>query len=212
MFLFFVILVVVFLGYCVIVNKKNENNREVVSVWFGLPGAGKSTFAAWLVKRDRKKNKKVYSNVPITGALKLDPPKDIGKFMISEGRVIIDEAGVEYNNRNYKNMSPEAIHFYKYHRHYQCPVDVFSQDHEDMDITLRRLAQRMYHIKKSFFPWFVIRRTIGKKIDIDPNTKQLISAFYWVPFSTKYIFCPPLWKTFNTISRKELPEKEWETW
>lgn len=43
-------------------------------------------------------------------------------------------------------------------------------------------------------------------------TKEIIDEYFFVPFGFKYIFCPPLWKLFNTYSRKELPEKEWETW
>lgn len=209
--LYFILIVIAFFVYVAIYKKKNDK-QDILSVYFGVPGSGKTTFAAWLVKQDLKKKRKVYSNVPITGALKLEPSKDIGKHMICNGRVIIDEAGLEYNSREYKSFSAQARYFYKYHRHYQCPVDVFSQGYDDMDKTLRTLAQRLYVLKKSFLPWFVIRKTIGKRVGIDENTKQIIDEYYWVPFSKKYIFSPPLWKTFNTISRKEFPEKEWETW
>lgn len=208
--LYIILLVVGFIVYCAIVNKKNKNKSDILSIYFGVPGAGKTTFAAWLVRNDLKKKRSVYSNVPITGAYKLDPENDIGKKNIVNGRVIIDEAGLEYNSRKFKTFSDEARYFYKYHRHYQCAVDVFSQGWDDVDKTLRVLAQRLYVMKKSFLPWFVIRRTIGKRIGIDENTKQIIDEYYWVPFSRKYIFSPPLWKTFNTISRKDFPEKVWE--
>ena len=42
---------------------------------------------------------------------KLDTKLDIGKFDIHDGRVIIDEAGVEYNNRDFKNFSREQLKF-----------------------------------------------------------------------------------------------------
>lgn len=209
--LYVILIFLGFFGYVLYVKKKNKKS-DILSIYFGVPGAGKTTFAAWLVKKDLKKKRKVYSNVPITGAYKLDPENDIGKKMICNGRVIIDEAGLEYNSRKFKTFSDEARYFYKYHRHYQCPVDIFSQGYDDCDKTLRVLAQRLYVMKKSFLPWFVIRKTIGKRIGIDANTKQIIDEYFWVPFSRKYIFCPPLWKTFNTISRKEFPEKVWEKW
>lgn len=209
--LYVILIVVAFIVYCAILNKKNDK-ADILTIWFGVPGSGKSTWAAWLTRRDLKKKRKVYSNVPITGAYKLEPEKDIGKVNIVNGRVIIDEAGLEYNNRKFKTFSDEATYFYKYHRHYQCAVDVFSQGYDDMDKKLRVLAQRLYVVKKSFLPWFVKRREIGKRVGINELTKEIIDEYYFKPFTTKYIFCPPLWKTFNTISRKEFPEKPWETW
>ena len=115
---------------------------HVLNVYFGVPGSGKTTFAAYLTRRAlhenilirfcrRHRNRltnlllnsrylkrriDVYSNVPITGAYRLDAKKDIGFCMIENAKVTIDEAGIEYNNRNYKSFPPESIYFYKYHR------------------------------------------------------------------------------------------------
>lgn len=191
---------------------KKKGREDIISIYFGVPGAGKTTFAAWLVKNELKRGGKVWSNVPITGAMIYEPKVDLGKHSMIDGRIILDEASVEYNNRKFKELDSDTIKFLKYHRHYQTAIDVFSQSYDDMDITLRRLAQKYYLMKKSFLPWFVIRKTISKKIGIDENTKQIIDEYYFKPFSTKIIFCPPLWKIFNTISRDELPEKVWETW
>lgn len=148
---------------------------HVLNVYFGVPGSGKTTFAAYLTRRSMKQSRiitwaenhpgrfsawllgtrllkrrtPVWSNVPITGAYHLDAQRDIGRSMIVNGKVIIDEAGIEYNNRSFKTFPKEAVYWYKYHRHYQCSVDVFSQSFEDMDVTLRRLAQNYFVVKKS---------------------------------------------------------------
>lgn len=213
---------------------------HVVNVYFGVPGSGKTTFAAHLTKwalheniiiricrkYDNaitrlilksgylKRKIDVYSNVPITGAYKLDAKSDIGKYMIKDGKIIIDEAGIEYNNRSYKTFPVEAIYFYKYHRHYETSVDIFSQSYEDMDVTLRRLAQNFYVVRKSLIPFCVVARRIRRKVGIDEQTKQIADLYSMgVPvLDTKRIFSPPLWKMFNSYSRKELPEKEWEVW
>lgn len=106
--------------------------KTVLNVYFGVPGSGKTTFAAYLAKQsmresriitwarnhpgkfsswllDRtllfKRSDPVYSNVPITGSYQLDPKDDIGKVMVEDGRVIIDEAAIEYNNRAYPSYS-----------------------------------------------------------------------------------------------------------
>lgn len=187
--------------------------KEVVNIYFGVPGSGKTTMAAWLARRDLRRGGKVWSNVPITGTYKLDVNKDIGRNHIEKGRIIIDEAGIEYNNRNFKKMPLCQIEFFKYHRHYSTAIDVFSQSYEDMDITLRRLAQNFYVVTKSLIPFFIVVRRIGRRIDIDENTHQIIDAYYWRPFwYTRRIFSPTLWKLFNTKSHKKLDPKEWEKW
>lgn len=193
-------------------RKKKCRIPHILSVYFGVPGSGKTTFAAWLTKRDLRRGGKVWSNVPITGAYVLDPKEDIGQYMICDGRVIIDEAGIEYNNRDFKKFSEESLYFYKYHRHYELAVDVFSQGFDDMDKKIRTLAQRLYVVKKSIFPWFVYRRQIRKKVGINEYSKEIIDEYDFVPFSKRYIFAPLLWKSFNTISRKQLIEKDWPTW
>ena len=94
---------------------------HVLNVYFGVPGSGKTTFAAYLTKwalhenalirfarkhsnwalcnallnsKYLKRRIDVYSNVPITGAYQLDAKSDIGKYMIEDAKVIIDEAGI----------------------------------------------------------------------------------------------------------------------
>lgn len=193
-------------------RKKKCKIPHILSVYFGVPGSGKTTFAAWLTKRDLRRGGKVWSNVPITGAYVLDPKEDIGQYMICDGRVIIDEAGIEYNNRDFKKFSEDSLYFYKYHRHYELAVDVFSQGFDDMDKKIRTLAQRLYVVKKSLLPWFVYRRQIRKKVGINEYSKEIIDEYEFVPFSKRYIFAPLLWKSFNTISRKQLIEKDWPTW
>lgn len=218
-----------------------RKQRHVLNVYFGVPGSGKTTFAAWLTKQcfreswvirlckrwpEKKLCKRilegkhfrrataVYSNVPITGAFQLDAKEDIGHYMIADAKIIIDEAGIEYNNRNFKAFPPEAIYFYKYHRHYQTSVDVFSQSYEDMDVTLRRLAQNFYVVRRSVVPFCVTCRLIRRKVGVDDQTHQIADLYSMgLPIlDTRRIFCPPLWKMFNSYSRKELPGKAWARW
>lgn len=232
-----------FLGiYCLIFLRSFlcPKHPHVLNVYFGVPGSGKTTFAAHLTKwalhenfiislcrkHDNalscfilrsgylKRRIDVYSNVPITGAYVLNAKSDIGNYMIENAKIIIDEAGIEYNNRNFKSFPQEAIYFYKYHRHYQTSVDVFSQSFEDMDVTLRRLAQNFYVVRKSLVPFCVVARRIRRKVGVDDQTKQIADLYAMgLPvLDTKRIFSPPLWKMFNSYSRKELPVKDWQIW
>lgn len=188
--------------------KKRNNTFDT---YFGVPGSGKTTLAAYLSRKRIKKKKKVYSNVAIKGTYAIDK-KDIGKYDMTDGLIICDEAGVEFNNRNYsKNFEDYQIDFLKHHRHYNVDLAFFSQYWNDIDVTLRRLSTRLFLLKKSIIPFFIVRKKIGKRISIDEQTKQIIDEYYFVPFfffGTKHIFSPTLWKMFNTHEKKELPKKD----
>jgi len=181
-------------------------------IYFGVPGSGKTTFAAWIAKKILKNGGRVWSNVPIKHTMKLNPKEDIGTSLIQDGHIIIDEAGVEYNNRDFKEFSKKATHFYKHHRHYRTTIHLFSQGFDDMDKKLRTLATSLFVVKKSLIPFFIRRHQISKKVGINELTKDICDEYYKVPFSSKYIFCPVLWEMFDTYSIEELPEKEWDTW
>lgn len=219
---------------------RNPKHPLQLNVYFGVPGSGKTTFAAYLTRealRDSlvvklckrfpcrwtkkilngkhwKRQYPVWSNVPIKGAYKLNAKKDLGTYMIENGKVVLDETGVEFNNRDYKNLPKSVIEWAKYHRHYGCSVDMFSQSYDDMDITFRRLAQNFYIVRKSLIPKCVVIKRIKRKVGIDDTTHQIIDKYsFGTPIlDTKWIFCPPLWKMFDSYECKELPQKEWELW
>lgn len=220
---------------------RNPKHPLQLNVYFGVPGSGKTTFAAYLTKKANreslvirlckrfpkffwfkrilngtkwKRKYPVWSNVPIKGAYKLNAKQDLGKYMIENGKVILDESGVEFNNRDYKSLPKSVIEWAKYHRHYGVSVDMFSQSHDDMDVTFRRLAQNFYVVRKSLLPKFVVIKRIRRKVGIDDMTHQIIDKYYFgTPIlDTKWIFCPPLWKLFDSYECKELPQKEWEYW
>ncbi len=188
--------------------------NNLFDIYIGVPGSGKTTFAAWLTKRDLKKKRNVYCNVPIKNTYKIDK-NDIGNYLLEHGSLIIDEAGIDYNNRtstkkNSKNyMSDEEIKFYKYHRHFDMDIHIFSQA-LDVDITLRRLASEIYLVKKSMIPFCIKRKRILYRIGIDKETRQLRDEYYFQLFGSRLIFSPKVWKMFNSHTTYDLPVKEFE--
>ena len=193
---------------------KMKRNYEF-STYFGVPGSGKTTIASWLARNElnnKKKKRKVWSNVPIKGTYKLDK-SDIGKYNIYNGRLILDECGVEFDNRNFKkNFTDDQTQFFKFHRKYKVDVVCFSQFWNDIDIKLRNLSTKLYLLKKSSIPFFIVRKEIGKKIGINKDTKQIEDQYYFRKLATKWYFAPKVWKMFVTDERPELPEKVWEKW
>ena len=178
-------------------------------VYFGAPGSGKSTMACRLARQAIKKGIKVYSNVEIKGCLELDPRADIGRFDISNGLVIVDEAGIDFNNRNFKSFTQEMNRWFKLYRHARCDVVIFSQSYEDMDKKLRLLANRYFLVEKSILPKFIRVRRITKKIAINEADKQIIDSYDFVPFSRRLYFGPKYWKHFDSYIMPEYPQKNW---
>lgn len=188
---------------------KHSNKIEL---YFGIPGSGKTTMAAYFSKKAQRKKRKVYSNVDIKGNYILNPIEDLGVYQIQDSLIIIDEAGIEYNNRSFKTYPATSNFFFKYHRHYNCDIIVLSQD-IDVDIKIRKLSDTYYLLKKSFIPFFIKRKTIKKKIDINEEG-EIIDKHYFEFFltGTRLFFAPKVWKMFNTCDRPQLREKDFYKW
>ena len=88
-----------------------------LSVYYGAPGVGKSTFAAALADAYIRCGIPVYSNVPINGTYRVEK-SDLGTYLIESGLLIWDEVGVDFNSRQFKsNFTSAQIKWFKYHRH-----------------------------------------------------------------------------------------------
>ena len=165
------------------------------------------TLQSWQ-KKALTAGRAVYSNFPIRGTYQITKD-DIGRYLMEDCLIIIDEAGVDFDNRKMK-MTDEQVYFFKNHGHYQADIAFFSQS-TDVDIKIRKLAVCHYEIKR--FP--LIRdlsyiKTIGRKIGIDDLTHQETEMFYYVHFlagGIKLFWRRPYYKLFDTRYRHELPEK-----
>lgn len=182
------------------------------NVYFGVPGSGKTTFAAWIARRATKKGIPVYSNVPVIGTYQLDPKEDLGKYMLEKCVLIIDEAGIEFDNRKFKEFPDRATRFFKLHRHYKVNVHVFSQKHNDFDKKMRDLATQYFILNKSLLPFLIHRVTYAVHIGVNEMTEEWTDKYKKVPFSHKWVFAPVLWLMFNSWDAPELPQKEWSQW
>lgn len=179
-----------------------------VKIYFGIPGSGKTTHAAKVVKRNLKRGVPTYSNVDIVGSIPYKTA-DLGKIYILEGSdLIIDEASIEYNNRQYKSLPKETIAWFKLYRHYGIRnIYIYSQSYDDMDITLRRLSDVMYLVRRSLIPGLIVTKEISRKIGINQDTHQIEDQFFFNLFRISFIFGPRYWKMFDSWSAPPLPKK-----
>lgn len=207
--LFIIILLLLYKHFFLYPFKIGHNH---LSVFFGIPGSGKTTIAASLARKYQKHKIPVYSNVPIKGCYQFDPVEELGKFEIKNAAVIIDEASIEYNSRSFKTFPKHLIAWFKKHRHEHCEVFIFSQDYQDFDATIKRLAYKYYLCRPSLLPFTFEALPIKRKFGINEQTKKpddiysLHSPFTgW--FFTRYFFAPLVWSNFNSWDSLNLPKR-----
>ena len=123
-----------------------------ISLYFGLPGCGKTTlltyFALRGVKNRRYKN--VYSNVAINvpGVTIIDN-SCIGRYQLENGLILIDEATLFADSRDYKNFSTALTSFILQHRHYNVDIIFFNQSWDALDKRIRTITDRVLYVSKS---------------------------------------------------------------
>lgn len=212
------IILLIYRHFCIFPIRK----RKVVNTVLGPPGSGKTTLAAfWALKsRLTLKSEEVYCNVPIKGVTKFSWEDDFGTYMIKDATIIIDEAGLELDNRNFAMNFTDVIdkktgklvhngrsklETAKLHRHYGLDILLLSQ-WTDQDIKLRNLSQNYWVMKKTGFPWLLHAKLYDTDIDVDPMSGDF--RMVRVKKHSYFIFSPVVWFDFVTDDYPELPEKD----
>lgn len=211
----------------------------MIRIFFGNIGCGKTTLAARMfykhLRSDARQQRRLFrrrkqpaaeqskcrydyyfSNFPCELSTETSL-SDLGEWTFPpHSYVIIDEAGIEYNNRKYKTMKQSLIEWLKLSRHYRCDVDFLSQSWDDIDITVRRLASELWYVRR-IGPFTMLRR-IYKRVGIDEQTHQIVDFFsfnkLWQiilfgKFNDIQIFLrKPYYKYFDSFSTPNTPIKE----
>ncbi len=169
--------------------------------YFGLPGCGKTTIAADVVRNAKDSGRVVYSNVPIRGA-RVCELKDIGISDLHDCDLIIDEAGSELGNRSWhSNLSDRQIKIIKKYRHYHINIHLFSQAHNDYDNKFRDLVNRIFLVQQSKIPFFVVARAVIKKLELQNG--QFVTFYEWDRQNNFRIFAPKDWAYFNSYDTEK---------
>lgn len=152
--------------------------RAEVHMFFGLPGCGKSSHAAYTVRKCVKRQIPVYSNVPIKGAKQLDI-KNIDKYQYEFGSVfVIDEAGLEFCNRDYRTFPRSLMEFFKLHRHRGINIKLYSQGFDDTDKKIRSVTARVYYVYRSgLFGGITKAVRLKRQLVLDERTKEPMLAY-----------------------------------
>lgn len=204
----------------------------MVCLYFGLPGAGKTTILTSIALKESKRMLKgkspylhIYSNVPlkIDGVTFIDNDC-IGKYDLSDCLLLIDEATLFADNRDYKNFKYDKVEYFLEHRHFKADVFLFTQQWDGVDKKIRSITDRVYYVYKGFWlgrwistcyrvPYGII---IPDKKDTGSSNLGEIIQGYCKPslisrifFSTR-LYRPKYYKYFDSFIkpyRDPLPDK-----
>lgn len=206
-------------------------NESDMLMFFGLPGSGKSTVCADIVRQcffaKKSPNKRIpkdiatYCNFPIIGAYSLNRD-DIGNVDFrrvgsDHALLLIDEASTVYFKRNAMSKDPKSKfrdsenEFHSMHRHYKTMEVFFAQSWDGVDLRLRELSTGLYYVEPSRIRPFIKIRKIVKIFKIDENS-QPIDGYDFEKWSSRYVYAPAAWYLFDTYHAPELPSKVPDEW
>ena len=139
----------------------------MVSIYFGLPGCGKTSLIASQALKESKRIRhgrspfnQVYTNVHLTGIpyVTYIDNNYIGKYDLSGGLILIDEATIFADSRDYKSFSKDKVQFFMLHRHYGCELRLFTQQWDGVDRKIRTITDKVYYIYKPFLTGLLITK------------------------------------------------------
>ena len=220
---------IVFMFWLVFNFIKYRNPYKLYMV-FGKKGSGKTTLmtklalkyskpASWFNKRWYT-SRPVFCNTLIPGTYYFNI-EDIGLADFPPNSVIlIDEVGMIWDNRDFKNFKNHVRDYFKLQRHYRHTVYLFSQSF-DIDKKLRDLTDHMYLIM-GFFNFLSVARRITKTITIthgDTNAtgeSKLIDdlrfdslLLFWCG-SIQFTYIPKYVKYFKSFEAPKLQPRNYE--
>lgn len=188
----------------------------MLSVYFGLPGSGKTTLAVKHINSFVRRHIKVYTNIDTTipNVFKISA-EDLGVFDVSDGVVILDEASLDFDSRSWKEFSKDAKYFFLMHRHYKIArIELFVQKYDAIDVKIRSLADHVYWVRK-----YKTISSLSKAVAVpyglyipDKNdvshVGEIISGYY-KPSLINRLFCeriyrPQYYRYFDSYSCKSL--------
>lgn len=196
----------------------------MITLIFGLPRSGKTTYFTFLAKKYcsrigcKGSYEHVYGNVhlAVDGYTYIDN-SCIGYYNLSNCLILIDEASIFADNRDYKNFSKALTSFFCLHGHYKADIILFVQKWDAVDVKIRNMTEEVFYIRKShLFPFLSYIYRIPYGIDfVNPKTTgqkygDIIMGYSRPSLSDRIfksvLFRPKYYKYFDSWACPSLPE------
>lgn len=152
--------------------------------YFGVPGCGKSTNLVKIARKEQKRIIKRYKNIytvniDIKGCKRITK-KDFETYKFQDALILWDEITLDYDNRNFKDFTPQAKESFTLHRHFGIDLIYATQNYENVDKKIRDLTLELWYMEKSVVPifrQFTILKRIYRNININENTSELTLGY-----------------------------------
>lgn len=191
-----------------------------ISLYFGLPGCGKTTWLTKLALDAIRKGKYqyVYTNVHLNvpGVTIIDNDV-IGTYELENCLLLIDEATLFADSRDFKNFSKGRLEYFLEHRHRCADIVLFTQQWDGVDRKIRVITDRVYYVYKGFITGHWISSCWQVPYGIlfpDPKKTgeklgEIVQGYSKPPFLNrlfaKRIFRPKYYKYFDSWELEKLP-------
>lgn len=198
----------------------------MISLYFGLPGSGKSTIATALAVREgdrilsgKSRYKYVYCNFPVNHPAVLPLRFDwLGKYDIRDALVVIDEATLYADSRDHKSFRYQTKEFFLLHRHFKVDIALFCQQWDSVDKKIRVITDSVYYVYKGrltgkFFtrmykvPYGII--IPDPKKDSSEKLGEIVQGYCKPSFLSRllspWFFRPRWYKYFDSFATPEYP-------
>lgn len=128
-----------------------------ISLYFGLPGCGKTTLLtqmavheSYLIKMGQSRYTKVITNVPLKceNVFYCEDFSWFGSRYVEGALYLIDEATLIFDSRDYKIFTKGLVKGFVLHRHTRNDIVVFVQIWDRVDKTIRDICDRVYYLHK----------------------------------------------------------------
>lgn len=213
MIFFFILFVFIFL---VIYLKRKYNNPFKLIFVFGKKGSGKSCYLVHEIKKHLKKGWIIYTDMSVNiDGVRHISASDLDSFKpVENSLVCLDEVGLTWNNRDFKNFSKGITEYIKLQRHFKVKMIINSQSF-DVDKKIRDCTDSMI-LQSNILNCISVSRPIVRSITLTEPTSDSESRiadrlqfdkfwrwrFYWMPKYFKYF------DSHYTPDRPEIPFTE----
>lgn len=211
MFILCIIFAPVLLLFLVSLITRRWQNKWKLYLVFGKKGSGKSTYLVKLAFKYLKKGYNVYTNMSdmMLPGVRLFDINLLGDFVPEKNSLLlVDEVGMIWDNRNFKNFKPSVRDFFKLQRHHKVIVYLASQTF-DIDKKLRDLTDGMI-LNINLLNVFSLGKTIRRSVTLTESTSEAESRIaenlkFCAIWNWKLTYIPKWSKYFNSFVVPEMP-------
>ena len=193
------------------VQSRRYNNPYRLIFIFGKKGAGKSLYMVKQMMKYLKKGWTVYTDIVNCNlpGVRIMNAMDLSEFApVENSAIFLDEAGIIFDNRNFKNFNSGLRDFFKLQRKYKCRVFLNSQSF-DIDKKIRDVTDHMGLIV-SVGNVFSIYRPIRRSITLTQPSAEAESRIadklsFESLFKWQITYLPKYFKYFDSFAAPERP-------